>query len=85
MSAKRACGGIVRRGGALTRSKNGAWRTCCITRDGRGYRMPSRPVPSALWCIHGQQTHHCRRCDGQWANELPIAIRHRRKLRPPRG
>jgi hypothetical protein len=84
MSAKRACGFTVRRGGVLTRSKNGAWRTSCIMRDDQGRRVPPRPVPSALWCIHEQQTHYCRRCGRPWENELPIAIRHVQKLRPPR-
>jgi hypothetical protein len=81
---KRTCGWAVRRGSVLTRNQDGAWRTVCLPRDDRGHRVPSRPVPSALWCIHGQQTYYCPRCGRPWANELPIATRHLRKLHPPR-
>jgi hypothetical protein len=84
MSAKRTCGYTMRRGSVVARSNDGAWRTCCITRDDRGYRAPSQPVPSALWCIHRQQAYYCRLCGRPWANELPIAMRHLLKLRPPR-
>lgn len=52
MNAKRTCGCSVRRGSVLNRTKDGTWRPCCIPRDDRGCRAPSRPVPSALWCIH---------------------------------
>jgi hypothetical protein len=41
-SAKRSCVCSMRRASVLTRTKDGAWGTCCITRDGLGHRQAHR-------------------------------------------